>query len=85
MHGSTKLKFSAIYDLHKGLNIVSDIKIRRIGWEGHIIRMEDERIPINFLNEKFHNRRPAGKQRTRWEDVVRRDTSEIGGIGGWRR
>jgi len=24
---------------------VEDIKIRRLGWAGHIIRMEEERIP----------------------------------------
>jgi len=29
--------------------------------------------------------RPVGKPRTRWEDVVRRDTSQILGIRGWRR
>ena len=26
-------------------NIVEDIKIRRLKWAGHIIRMEEERIP----------------------------------------
>ena len=29
--------------------------------------------------------RPVGKQRTRWEDVVRRDTSQILGIREWVR
>jgi hypothetical protein len=31
--------------LYKGLNIVDNIKIRRLGWAGHIIRMEEEKIP----------------------------------------
>ena len=30
---------------YRYLNIKDDIKIRRPGWVGHIIRMEDERIP----------------------------------------
>jgi len=30
---------------YRYLNIKDDIKIRRLGWVGHIIRMEDERIP----------------------------------------
>jgi len=47
--------------------------------------MEDERIPIKVLNRKFHITRPVGKPRTRWEDVVWRDTSQILGIRGWRR
>jgi hypothetical protein len=33
-----------LYSLYNDLNIVEDIKIRRLGWAGHIIRMEGERI-----------------------------------------
>ena len=47
--------------------------------------MEDETIPKTVLDGKFHNRRPMGKPRTRWKDVVRRNTSQILGIRGWRR
>ena len=36
---------SVIYNLYKYLNIVDNIQIRRLGWAGHIIRMEDERSP----------------------------------------
>jgi hypothetical protein len=28
---------------------LDDIKIRRLGWEGHIIRMEEEMIPKRLL------------------------------------
>jgi hypothetical protein len=65
--------------------MVDDIKIIRLGCAGHIIRMEEERIPQKVLNGKFHKTRPVGKPRTRWEDVVRRDTSQILGTRGWRR
>jgi hypothetical protein len=64
---------------------VDDINIRRVGWVGHILSVEGEGIPEKVLNGKFHNTRPVGKPRTRWDDVVRRDTSEILGIRGWRR
>jgi len=47
--------------------------------------MDDERIPKKFLNVKCHYIRQMGKPRRRWEDVVRRDTSQILGIRGWRR
>jgi len=70
------------------LNEVDNIKIRRLGWAGHVIRMDDESIPPpkkNTLNGKFHNKIPLGKSKTRWEDAVRRDTSQILGIRGWRR
>jgi hypothetical protein len=49
-----------LYSSYKEPNIVEDIKIRRLQWAGHIIRMEEERIPIKVLNGKFH----TGK----WED-----------------
>jgi hypothetical protein len=42
----------------------------RLGWAGHIIRMEDECIPKKLLNGKFHNKRQVGKIKTRWEYVV---------------
>ena len=48
-------------------------------------KVEDKRIASEILNGKFHNARPVGKPRTRWEDVVRRDTPQILGIPGWRR
>ena len=40
---------------------------------------------IRFLYGKFNNKRPVGKPRTRWEDFVRGDTSQILGIRRWRR
>jgi hypothetical protein len=39
----------------------------------------------SFFNGKFHNTRQVGKTRTRWEDVVQGETSQILGIGEWRR
>ena len=36
---------SKIYNIHNYINIVDDIKIRKLGWVGCIIRMEVERIP----------------------------------------
>ena len=64
---------------------MDDIKIRRLRWVGHIIRMEDERIPKKVLDGKLNNTRPVGKPRTRWEDITWRDTSQILGIQGWKR
>ena len=36
---------SELYSLYVEPNIVEDIKIGRLGWAGHVIRMEEERIP----------------------------------------
>ena len=64
---------------------MEDIKIRRLEWAGHIIRMEEERIPKKVLNGNIHTTRPLGRPRNRWADVVQRDALQLRGIRGWRR
>jgi len=73
-----------LYSLYKEPNIVDDIKIRRLEWVGHIIRME-ERIPKKVLNRNFHTTTPVGRPRTRWANVVQRDALQLPGTRGWRR
>ena len=36
---------SEMYSSYEGLSIVDNIKIIRLGWAGHIIGVEEERIP----------------------------------------
>jgi len=43
------------------MSVVEDIKIRRLEWAGHKIRMEEERIPKKVLNGNFHTT-------NQWED-----------------
>ena len=77
---------SELYSLYSEPNIVEDIKIRRLGWARHIIRMEEERIPKKkVLNGNFYTTRPVGRPRIRWADVVQRDALQLLGIRGWRR
>ena len=64
---------------------MEDIKIRRLEWAGHIIRMEEEGIPKKVLNGDFRTTRPVGRTRTRWADVVQRDALQLLGTRGWRR
>jgi hypothetical protein len=71
-----------IYTLYKDLNIVDDIKIRRLKWAGHIMRMEEEIFPKTVLKGKFYNTSSVGKPRRRSADVVQRDPLQIIGIRG---
>jgi hypothetical protein len=73
-----------LYSLYEEPNIVEDINFRRLGWAGHIVRMEEQRIPKKVLNGNFHIAGPVGRSRTRWEDVFQRDTRQQRGIRGWR-
>ena len=56
---------------------MEDIKIRRLRWAGPIIGMEEERIPKKVLNGNFYTTRPVGRPRTRWADVVQRDSLQL--------
>ena len=44
---------SDICNSYKYLNIVENIKIRRLGWACHIIRVENGRFPKGFLRGNF--------------------------------
>jgi hypothetical protein len=44
--------------------------------------MEEGRIPEKVLNGKFHNTRPVGRPRIRWEDAVQKDALQILGTRG---
>ena len=74
-----------LYSLYNELNIVYDIKFRRLEWAGYITRLEEERIPKKLLNGNFHTTRTVGRPRKRWADVVQRDALQLLGIRGWRR
>jgi hypothetical protein len=36
------------------------------------------------LNGNFHIVRPVGRPRTRWTDVIQRDSRQLLGIRGWK-
>jgi hypothetical protein len=78
-----------LYSLYSEPNIVEDIKIRRLEWAGHIIRMEEEIIPPpqkkRGLNGNFLTTRPMERPRTRWADVVHRNALQLLGIRRWKR
>jgi hypothetical protein len=59
--------------------------MRKLGWTGHVISTEEDRIPKKLLNRKFHNTRTVENPKTRWEDVFQRDELQILGTRGWRR
>ena len=56
--------------LYKQPNIAEDIKIRRLGWAGHIIRMKEERIQKKSFKRKRLHHKTSGKTK-----------SQMGGCG----
>jgi hypothetical protein len=67
-----------LQNVYKSPDIVIEIKIRRLEWLGHIIRMEDTRIPKMILNTNPEDRRGVGRPKLRWLDDVEADIKTLG-------
>jgi hypothetical protein len=52
-------------------------------WTGHIVKMEQQRIPKKVLGSCFGRGRPVGRPRNRWEDV-HRDAANLLRIRNWK-
>jgi hypothetical protein len=62
--------------LYSSLNIIRQIKSRRMRWVGH--RVGEERNVYRVLMGKPEGKRPLGRPRRRWENRIRMDLREIG-------
>jgi len=61
------------------------IYIRRLGWAGHVVRMEEERIAKKGFKRKLLHHKTNGKTKSQKADVVQRDALQLLGIRGWKR
>jgi len=64
--------------------IVRFIKSRRIAWLGHVMWMDEKRIPKRVLEWKPKGRRIRGRPRKRWVEDTEKDIQALG-IRGWRK
>jgi hypothetical protein len=71
-------------DLYSLPNIVRVVKSRRMRWAGHVARMGEDRDVHRMLVGKPEGKRPLGRPRRRWEDIIKMDLQEVGGgRGDW--
>jgi hypothetical protein len=66
-----KLHTEELNDLYSLPNIVRVVKSRRMRWAGHVTRMGEERGVHRVLVGKPVGKRPLGRPRRRWEDILR--------------
>lgn len=72
-----------LYQMYGEPNIVRFIKIGRLRWFGHVVRMDGDRIPSKMLDSKPGGSRSVGRPRGRWKDEVEADLRALG-VSGWR-
>jgi hypothetical protein len=62
---SRKLHSEELRILYSFPNIIRQIKSRRMRWEGHVARMQEERKVCRVLVGKPEGKRPLGRPRNR--------------------
>ena len=77
-----KLHNEKLNDLYSLPNIVRVVKSRRMRWAGHVACMREDRRVHRVLVGKPDGKRPLGRPRRRWEDSIKIDLQEVGGVRG---
>jgi hypothetical protein len=73
-------------ELHETLNepnIVNYIKVKRLAWAGHFVRMNNDRTLKKIFITKPNGSRSVGRTKLRWEDGVDQDM-RILGVKNWK-
>jgi hypothetical protein len=75
-----RLHNEELNDLYSLPNIVRVVKSRQMRWAGHVARMGKDRGVHRLLVEKPEVKRPLERPRRRWEDNIKMDLQEVGGV-----
>jgi hypothetical protein len=68
---------------YKSQDIITVIKIRRLEWLGHVIRMDETGSVKKIFEGKLEGRRGRGRPRLRWINDVEGDLRKTG-VKRWR-
>jgi hypothetical protein len=78
-HGEWRIKYNnKLYTLYKESDIVTCVKINRLRWAGHVIRLEEQNPARRVLVAAVEGRRQRGRPKLRWEDGVSEDARKLG-------
>ena len=64
--------------MYKESDIARYIKINRLRWAGHVIRLEEQNPARRVLVAVVEGRRQKGRSKLRWEDGVMDDAKKLG-------
>jgi hypothetical protein len=73
-----KLHNEELNNLYSSPVIVRMIKSRRMRCVGHVVHMGERCIQYRVLVGKPEGKRPLGRHRLRWEDIIKMDLQEVG-------
>jgi hypothetical protein len=70
--------------MYKDVALSTYTSTKRLMWAGHVVRMEQRRIPKKVLGSCFGGGRPVRRPRNKWEDVIQRDVASLPRIRNWK-
>jgi hypothetical protein len=73
-----------LYELFNEADIVNYIKINRLGWAGHVIRMDNNRTVKKVFNTKQIGMMKIGRPKLRREEDVIQDIKTLE-VKNWRK
>jgi hypothetical protein len=73
-----KLHNKELHDLYSSPSIIRIIKLWRMRWAGHVARMGENGNVYRLLVGKPEGKRPLGRPRRRWMNIIRMDLGEMG-------
>jgi hypothetical protein len=73
-----KLYNDELHSLYSSSNIIRMIRARRLRGAGHVARMGDGSGVYRVLVGRPEGKRPLGRPRRRWEDIIKIDLGETG-------
>jgi hypothetical protein len=72
-----------LYRLYDKTDLVTTVRITRLRWAGHIVRMQDNLPCKKITFDKPEGRGRVGRPNLRWMDGVMRDVERLG-FRNWR-
>jgi len=77
-NGSWRIKTNQELDkLIKHNNIINFARVQRLGWYGHIERMQETRMVKTTHAWKLISKKPMGRPKICWEDDVKKDIQRL--------
>ncbi|XP_066903471.1 uncharacterized protein [Halyomorpha halys] len=70
-------KNGELFGLYKECSISSYIRIKRLKWFGHVMRMSEERVAHKLYSYVPDGVRHCGRPKGRWRDAVRWDLQQL--------
>jgi len=72
-----------LYHVYEEIDLVTTVRITRLRWAGHIVRMQDNLPCKEITLDKPEGRRQVGRPNLRWLDGVMRDAERLG-VRNWK-